>query len=89
MALAEADSAGVPMPSVDVVRDRMITGIARGYADLDWSALGLIAAEEAGLRGLRPSRRNAGSDCGQPLSCRENRLDGQISEKEQDHVSSS
>jgi hypothetical protein len=27
----------------------MIAGIARGYADLDWSALGLIAAEEAGL----------------------------------------
>jgi hypothetical protein len=27
----------------------MISGIARGYGDLDWSALGLIAAEEAGL----------------------------------------
>ena len=51
LALAEADSAGVPMPSVDVVRDRMLTGIARGYADLDWTALGLIAAEEAGLHG--------------------------------------
>jgi 3-hydroxyisobutyrate dehydrogenase-like beta-hydroxyacid dehydrogenase len=49
LALAEAESAGVPMPSVGVVRDRMITGIARGYADLDWSALGLIAAEEAGI----------------------------------------
>ena len=49
LALAEAESAGAPMPSVGVVRDRMITGIARGYADLDWSALGLIAAEEAGL----------------------------------------
>jgi 3-hydroxyisobutyrate dehydrogenase-like beta-hydroxyacid dehydrogenase len=50
LALAEAESAGAPMPSVDVVRDRLITGIARGYAALDWSALGLIAAEEAGLR---------------------------------------
>ena len=49
LALAEAESAGVPMPSVSVVRDRMIAGIARGYADLDWSALGLIAADEAGL----------------------------------------
>lgn len=37
------------MPSVNVVRDRLITGIARGYADLDWTVLGLIAAEEAGL----------------------------------------
>jgi 3-hydroxyisobutyrate dehydrogenase-like beta-hydroxyacid dehydrogenase len=49
LALAEADAAAVPMPSVSVVRDRLITGIARGYADLDWSALGLVAAEEAGL----------------------------------------
>jgi hypothetical protein len=38
----------VPMPSVGVVRDRMMTGIARGYGELDWTALGLIAAEEAG-----------------------------------------
>ncbi len=49
LALAEAESAGAPMPSVSVVRDRLITGIARGYADLDWTALGLVAAEEAGL----------------------------------------
>jgi 3-hydroxyisobutyrate dehydrogenase-like beta-hydroxyacid dehydrogenase len=49
LALAEADNAAVPMPSVSVVRDRLITGIARGYSDLDWTALGLIAAEEAGL----------------------------------------
>jgi 3-hydroxyisobutyrate dehydrogenase-like beta-hydroxyacid dehydrogenase len=50
LALAEAENAGAPMPSVGVVRDRMIAGIARGYADRDWSALGLIAAEEAGLQ---------------------------------------
>jgi 3-hydroxyisobutyrate dehydrogenase-like beta-hydroxyacid dehydrogenase len=49
LALAEAEAAGVPMPSVSVVRDRLITGIARGYSELDWSALGLLAAEEAGL----------------------------------------
>jgi len=49
LALAEAENAGAPMPSVSVVRDRLITGIARGYAGLDWTALGLIAAEEAGL----------------------------------------
>src|SRR5216684_1264792 len=49
LALAEAERSGVPMPSVGVVRDRLITGIARGYGELDWTALGLIAAEEAGL----------------------------------------
>jgi 3-hydroxyisobutyrate dehydrogenase-like beta-hydroxyacid dehydrogenase len=58
LALAEADGAGVPMPSVEVVRDRMLTGIAHGYGDLDWTALGLIAAEEAGLHSsLQPTSR--------------------------------
>ncbi len=60
LALAEAESAGAPMPSVSVVRDRLITGIARGYADLDWTALGLIAAEEAGLRVASPVTSNEG-----------------------------
>jgi 3-hydroxyisobutyrate dehydrogenase-like beta-hydroxyacid dehydrogenase len=49
LALNEAERAGVPMPSLSVVRDRLITGIARGYAQRDWSALGMLAAEEAGL----------------------------------------
>jgi 3-hydroxyisobutyrate dehydrogenase-like beta-hydroxyacid dehydrogenase len=49
LALAEAEKAGVPTPSVNVVRDRLISGIARGYGELDWTALGLIAAEEAGI----------------------------------------
>ncbi len=50
LALAEAERANVPMPSVSVVRDRMITGLAHGYAELDWSALGLVAAEAAGIK---------------------------------------
>jgi 3-hydroxyisobutyrate dehydrogenase-like beta-hydroxyacid dehydrogenase len=50
LALSEAEAAAVPMPSVSVVRDRLIAGIAHGHGGLDWSALGLIAAEEAGLR---------------------------------------
>ncbi len=50
LALAEAEDARAPMPSVSVVRDRLVTGIAHGYADLDWTALSLIAAEEAGIK---------------------------------------
>jgi 3-hydroxyisobutyrate dehydrogenase-like beta-hydroxyacid dehydrogenase len=49
LALSEADAAGVPMPSVDVVHERLMTGVARGHAALDWSALALVSAEEAGL----------------------------------------
>ncbi len=55
LALAEAEAAGAPMPSVNVVRDRLITGIARGYGGLDWTGLGLIAAEEAGIGLVRPA----------------------------------
>jgi 3-hydroxyisobutyrate dehydrogenase-like beta-hydroxyacid dehydrogenase len=54
LALAEAEQAGAPMPSVGVVRDRLITAIARGYGELDWTALGLIAAEEAGIFPVSP-----------------------------------
>jgi 3-hydroxyisobutyrate dehydrogenase-like beta-hydroxyacid dehydrogenase len=49
LALAEAELAAAPMPSVGVVRDRLITGIARGHDGLDWTALALVASEEAGM----------------------------------------
>jgi 3-hydroxyisobutyrate dehydrogenase-like beta-hydroxyacid dehydrogenase len=55
LALAEGEKAGAAMPSVKVVRDRMILGIARGHEDLDWSALGLISDEEAAFNDGRPS----------------------------------
>ncbi|HUI95430.1 MAG TPA: hypothetical protein VLX44_06740 [Xanthobacteraceae bacterium] len=58
LALGEAERAGVLMPALRVVRDRLITGIARGYAARDWSALGMLAAEEAGL-GLEGSQADA------------------------------
>ena len=54
LALAEAEAQSVPLPSVSVVRDRLIAGIARGYGDLDWTALALIAAEEAGVGKVPP-----------------------------------
>ena len=66
LALTEAESAGVPLPSLSVVRDRMITGIARGYAELDWTALGLVAAEEAGIHAppqTTPILRGASQHC--------------------------
>jgi 3-hydroxyisobutyrate dehydrogenase-like beta-hydroxyacid dehydrogenase len=49
LALGEADAAGVAMPSLSVVHDRLLTGIGRGYSELDWTALGLLAEEDAGL----------------------------------------
>jgi 3-hydroxyisobutyrate dehydrogenase-like beta-hydroxyacid dehydrogenase len=47
--LAAAEAKNVSMPVASLVRDNFITGIARGKADLDWSALAGLAAENAGL----------------------------------------
>lgn len=48
LALAEAEEAAVPMPTLDVFRDRLIASVEHGSADLDWPALSLVAAEAAG-----------------------------------------
>jgi 3-hydroxyisobutyrate dehydrogenase-like beta-hydroxyacid dehydrogenase len=49
LVLQAAEAKNVPLPIASVVRDRFITAMARGNANKDWSALGLIAAEDAGL----------------------------------------
>ena len=50
LALAAADPAMVPMPIASLIRDRFLTAMARGYEDLDWSALGRVCAEDAALK---------------------------------------
>ena len=47
--LAAAEGRNVPMPVASLVRDHFISGIARGKADLDWSSLARVVAENAGL----------------------------------------
>ena len=49
LALAEAEHTAVPMPAASLVHDRLVAMAARGWSDLDWSALGLLAAADAGL----------------------------------------
>lgn len=49
LALRAAEAATTPMPSISVARDRLLVGIARGYRDLDWSALAKVAADDAGV----------------------------------------
>lgn len=49
LALAAADAACVPLPSANIVRDRLLTAIARGDGDRDWS---VIAREQARASGL-------------------------------------
>lgn len=49
LVLQAAEAASVPMPIASVLRDRFITAIARGHQDKDWSVIGRVAAEDAGL----------------------------------------
>ena len=49
LVLQAADAASVPMPLASVVRDRFITAMARGNQDKDWSVIGRVAAEDAGI----------------------------------------
>jgi 3-hydroxyisobutyrate dehydrogenase-like beta-hydroxyacid dehydrogenase len=53
LALAAAEEHSVAMPIASVVRDRYLTAIARGNAERDWSVLGRIAEEDAGLAANR------------------------------------
>lgn len=49
LALAAAERLRVPMPLASLVHDRLQTLIARGGEQLDWSAIGKLAANDAGL----------------------------------------
>jgi len=47
--LAEAERIEVPMPVAGLLHDRLVAAEARGWSELDWSALGRLAAFEAGI----------------------------------------
>jgi 3-hydroxyisobutyrate dehydrogenase-like beta-hydroxyacid dehydrogenase len=49
LALAAADALLVPMPLASQIHDRMLTMVARGESDTDWSALARLSASNAGL----------------------------------------
>ena len=49
LVLQAAGDHAAPMPTADLLRDRLLSGMAKGRQDLDWSALALGAAEDAGL----------------------------------------
>jgi 3-hydroxyisobutyrate dehydrogenase-like beta-hydroxyacid dehydrogenase len=48
--LAAAEEAAAPLPIASLIRDNLISGIAQGLGDLDWSALARVAAMKAGLK---------------------------------------
>jgi 3-hydroxyisobutyrate dehydrogenase-like beta-hydroxyacid dehydrogenase len=50
LVLAAAEAVSVPMPIASLVRDHLLTAMARGRTELDWSSFARIPAENAGLK---------------------------------------
>jgi 3-hydroxyisobutyrate dehydrogenase-like beta-hydroxyacid dehydrogenase len=48
-ALAAGESLQVPLPIASVVKDSLLTALAQGSGDKDWSVIAQLAAERAGL----------------------------------------
>jgi len=48
LTLAAAESLRVPLPLASLLRDRFLTLLAQGGESLDWSAIGQLAAQDAG-----------------------------------------
>jgi 3-hydroxyisobutyrate dehydrogenase-like beta-hydroxyacid dehydrogenase len=50
LALAAADDKEIALPMASLIRDNYLKALTRGYEDLDWAALALVAQEDAGLK---------------------------------------
>lgn len=50
LALSASEETETPMPSARLIHDHLLSGMARGYGELDWAALALVCAENAGLQ---------------------------------------
>jgi 3-hydroxyisobutyrate dehydrogenase-like beta-hydroxyacid dehydrogenase len=53
LALETSRAVNAPMPTASLLRDRFVSAIAKGRAELDWSAIALGAADDAGLKESR------------------------------------
>ncbi len=49
LALALAEECGAPMPFASVIRDQMLSAMAHGQAEMDWSSVAQVSARSAGL----------------------------------------
>ena len=49
LVIEAAQELAAPMPQASLIRDHLLSGVAHGQADLDWSSLARVAARDAGL----------------------------------------
>lgn len=62
LVLQAAEAAQVPLPLASLMRDRFLGARARGWDDLDWSAVARLAAMDAGLSVQALAARGDGSE---------------------------
>jgi 3-hydroxyisobutyrate dehydrogenase-like beta-hydroxyacid dehydrogenase len=51
LVLAAAEEAAAPMPLASLIHDNLLSGVAQGMGEYDWSAVARVAAQKAGLKG--------------------------------------
>ncbi|MDJ0718584.1 MAG: NAD(P)-dependent oxidoreductase [Prochloraceae cyanobacterium] len=49
LVMEAAEEVNVPLPLASLIRDHFLSAIAKGQGDIDWSGLGRVNAENAGL----------------------------------------
>jgi 3-hydroxyisobutyrate dehydrogenase-like beta-hydroxyacid dehydrogenase len=49
LVLEAAEQLAAPMPLASLIRDRFVSAMAHGQADLDWSSVARVAARDAGI----------------------------------------
>ena len=49
LVLETAQECASPMPVASVIRDHLLSGVAQGQGEMDWSSLGRVIAKNAGL----------------------------------------
>jgi 3-hydroxyisobutyrate dehydrogenase-like beta-hydroxyacid dehydrogenase len=50
LVLAAAEEAAAPMPVASLIRDNLLSGVAQGMGEYDWSAVARVAAQKGGLK---------------------------------------
>jgi len=60
--LQTAEKLGTPMPFANIVRDRFLSAIANGHAELDWAAMTLSIAQSAGLQSFKSGKESEAAD---------------------------
>jgi 3-hydroxyisobutyrate dehydrogenase-like beta-hydroxyacid dehydrogenase len=50
LVLAAAEEVTAPLPIASLIRDNLLSGVAQGMGEYDWSAVARVAAQKAGLK---------------------------------------